>query len=391
MLPFEKALAIVLDSVSQLGSERVDIGDALNRILAEDVKSDIDMPPFNRSAMDGYACRMEDLANELAIIETIPAGKLPEKTIGPNQCAKIMTGAPVPQGADCVVMVEFTENPTEKTVRFTGSKTSRNISPKGEDLKAGDEILRKGIRIEPRHIAALASVGCVNLCVSIRPKIGIIATGNELVEPAEKPAVSQIRNSNSFQLSAQIQRVGGIVQDYGIVGDEEEKIESTLKRAITENDVVILSGGVSMGDYDLVPGVLKKNGVEVLFEKIAVKPGKPTVFGVHKDAFCFGLPGNPVAIFVIFELVVKPFLYKMMGCDFSHRDIPMPLDEAIRRKKTKRQFWVPVAITDSGRAKAVEYHGSAHIGSLCGADGLVSMNVGIAEIKKGTIVKVRLI
>ena len=391
MLPFEKALKIVLGSVQQLGSERVDIAHVVNRILAEDVTSDTDMPPFNKSAMDGYACRREDLANELTIIETIQAGASPRMAIESNQCAKIMTGAAVPQGADCVIMIEFTENPTPNTVRFAGGQTAKNICLKGEDIKAGEVVLQKGSRIRPQHIAVLASVGCTQPVVSKRPRVAVLATGDELVQPASKPGPSQIRNSNSFQLMAQIESMGAVARNYGIAKDTDKAIDKIFKEAVDQSDVVIVSGGVSVGDYDLVPGIFKRNNIDLLFEKIAVKPGKPTVFGVSEKVYCFGVPGNPVSTFVQFELLVKPFLCKLMGHNYAPPAIGIPLGESIRRKKTERQSWIPVAITDTGTLKPVEYHGSAHINALCLADGLVSIGVGVAEIEKGTIVPVRLI
>ena len=391
MLPFEKALKIVLDSARQLGSERVDIAHAVNRILAEDVTSDTDMPPFNKSAMDGYACRREDLANELTIIETIQAGASPRMAIESNRCAKIMTGAAVPQGADCVIMIEFTENPTANTVRFAGGQTANNICLKGEDIKAGEVVLQKGSRIRPQHIAVLASVGCTQPVVSKRPRVAVLATGDELVQPASKPGPSQIRNSNSFQLMAQIESMGAVARNYGIAKDTDKAIDKIFKEAVDQSDVVIVSGGVSVGDYDLVPGIFKRNNIDLLFEKIAVKPGKPTVFGVSEKVYCFGVPGNPVSTFVQFELLVKPFLCKLMGHDYAPPAIGIPLGESIRRKKTERQSWIPVAITDTGTLKPVEYHGSAHINALCIADGVVSIGVGVGEIEKGTIVPVRLI
>lgn len=391
MLPFEKALKTVLDSARQLGSERVDIAHAVNRILAEDVTSDTDMPPFNKSAMDGYACRREDLANELTIIETIQAGASPRMAIESNQCAKIMTGAAVPQGADCVIMIEFTENPTANTVRFAGGQTANNICLKGEDVKAGEVVLQKGSRIKPQHIAVLASVGCTQPVVSKRPRVAVLATGDELVQPASKPGPSQIRNSNSFQLMAQIESMGAVARNYGIAKDTDKAIDKIFKEAVDQSDVVIVSGGVSVGDYDLVPGIFKRNNIDLLFEKIAVKPGKPTVFGVSEKVYCFGVPGNPVSTFVQFELLVKPFLCKLMGHNYAPPAIGIPLGESIRRKKTERQSWIPVAITDTGTLKPVEYHGSAHINALCIADGVVSIGVGVGEIEKGTIIPVRLI
>ncbi len=391
MLPFEKALKTVLDSARRLGSERVDITRATNRILAEDVKSDIDMPPFDKATRDGYACRRKDLANELTIIEMIQAGILPRRAIEPNRCAKIMTGAAVPKGADCVIMVEFTENPTASTVRFIGENTPDYICLKGEDIKAGEVVLHKGCRIRPQHIAVLATVGYTQPVVSKRPRVAVFATGDELVQPASKPGPSQIRNSNAFQLVAQIENTGAVAKNYGIAKDTDDAIDKIFKKAVEENDVIIISGGVSMGDFDLVPGILRRNKIDLLFEKVAVKPGKPTVFGVSENIFCFGLPGNPVSTFTLFELLVKPFLYKLMSYDYKPAAVKMPLGESFRRKKTERQAWIPIVITDAGTVKKIDYHGSAHVNALCIADGLISIGVGVKELEEGTVVPVRLI
>ncbi len=391
VISFEKALDIVLSSARPVGTEEVGLADAANRVLAGDVKADMDMPPFNKSAMDGYACRRGDLAATLTVVETIPAGFTPTKTIGPNQCAKIMTGGVVPQGADCVMMKEYVETPTESTIRFVGRNTADNICVKGEDIRAGDIVLSKGTLLKPQHIAVLASVGCSRPKVSKIPKVGIVATGSELVGPASKPQPSQIRNSNSAQLSAQARGLGADVTDYGIALDTKAGIDDMLKKAIADNDVVIVSGGVSVGDFDLVPEVLRNNGIKLLFESIAVKPGKPSVFGLSEKVYCFGLPGNPMSTFVQFEILIKPFLYKLMGHDYKYHDVRMPLGESIKRKKTDRKVWFPVIITAGGTVKLIEYHGSAHISSLNCADGFISVDAGVAEIEKGKIVPVRLI
>jgi molybdopterin molybdotransferase len=391
MLPFDEAYKIVLDSAHTLGNERVDITRAANRILAEDIESDTDIPPRDISVFDGYACRRQDLANELEVVETIPAGMPPKNTIGPSQCAKIMTGATVPDGADCVFMVELSENPTAGTVRFTGEDTNDNIRPQGRDIKTGQVVLQSGTRIRPQDIAVLAMVGHAEVLVAKKPKVGIIATGDELVEPHMKPSPWRLRNSNGPQLAAQLESVGTLVTDYGIAKDTTGEIDGTFKQAACENDVVLLSGGVSMGDFDLVPGILKQNDIELLFEKIALKPGKPTVFGISEGLYCFGLPGNPVSTFVVFELLVKPFLYKLMGHDYTPPNIQIPLEETLSRKDTERRGWMPVKITDAGKLRKVEYRDSGHINALCGADGLVCMEDGVAEIQEGTIVQVRLI
>jgi molybdopterin molybdotransferase len=389
MIKFNDAFDIVIGSARRLGTERVDIDSALNRVLADDVASDVDMPPFTKSAMDGFACRRADLAEELEVIEIIRAGSRPEKAIGQGQCAKIMTGAVVPEGADCVIMKEYVERPMENTVRFSGEETADNICLKGEDIRKGDVVLRAGVKIAAQHIAVLASVGCVEPLVSLQPSVGIIATGDELVEPGREPGACQIRNSNGFQLAAQVRGAGGIARKYGIAADTEDATDGMVKKAVVENDVLILSGGVSEGDYDLVRGILEKNNVKLQFEKVAVKPGRPTVFGVSDDVFCFGLPGNPVSTFVTFELLVKPFLSKMMGHDFKPVISSRQLEKTITRKKTERDLWLPVVLKGNDKVAGIEYHGSAHINALCAADGLFCIPAGVAKIEKGTTVAVR--
>ena len=394
MLKFDDAFEIVMGSARRLGTERIGIDGALNRVLAETIVSDIDMPPFNKSAMDGFACRRADLANGLTIIEIVPAGSLPKKTIGRNQCTKIMTGGVVPEGADCVIMVEHTESVAENRIRFIGRHTADNICRRGEDVNKGDVVLQAGCKIAAQHIAVLASFGCVRPVVSLQPRVGVIATGDELVEPSRKPSACQIRNSNGFQIAAQVADASAIATNYGIARDTAGAIDGVLKKAMAENDVVILSGGVSVGDYDFVRGILEKNNVKLLFEKVRVKPGRPTVFGVWDEGeantvYCFGLPGNPVSTFILFELLVKPFLFKMMGHNFEPVISYGQLEKTIARKKTERDSWLPVSFAKNGKVRKIEYHGSAHINALCKADGLLCIPAGVAEIKEGTTVAVR--
>lgn len=391
MIPLTEALQIVLDSARPLDSERVGLADALNRILAEDVCADMDIPPFDKATVDGYACRRADLAHALTVVETIPAGVRPSKQIGPDQCAKIMTGAAMPQGADCAIMIEQTETVGGNAIRFTGEQTPDNIFPRAQDIRSGQVVLPRGSRIGPQHIAVLASVGHVRPLVAKWPKVAILAGGDELVGPAVRPGPAQIRNSNSSQLAAQLGAMGIKARDYGMVKDVADEIDRLLKAAIAENDVVLISGGVSVGDFDLVPAVLRQNDVRLLFEKMAVKPGKPTIFGLSRTGYCFGLPGNPVSTFAIFELLVKPFLYKLMGHDCSPVEVEMRLTEAVVRKDTERQSWVPVKLTSGATATPLEYHGSGHILALCEADGLIAMDIGRTRIEKDSPVRVRLL
>ncbi len=387
MITIEQAYKIVLQDVKSLETEKVSFTDSLGRILAEDVKSDIEMPPFDKSAMDGYACRKEDLGNPLEIIEVIPAGKTPEKVIGKNQCANIMTGAPIPEGADTVVQVELTEV-SGNTVKILEAPKKSNISYRAEDVKVGTKVLSKGIEIEAQHIAVCAAVGYTDVLVYRKPKVGIISTGDELVEPQNKPSLSQIRNSNGYQLIAQVKACGAEANYIGIAEDTPEDTFDKVSKALNENDIVLLTGGVSMGSFDFVPKVLEQAGVKIEFDAIAVKPGKPTTFGKAEDKYCFGLPGNPVSSFMQFDLLVKPLIYHLMGQEYQPLDIRMPMGVEYKRRNADRRAYFPVII-QNGELFPVDYHGSAHIHALSSAHGIVSIEIGKEEIKKGEMVHVR--
>jgi molybdopterin molybdotransferase len=388
MITYEEALDIVLKNSYPFKNETVQLTASYGRILAEDVFSDINMPPFNRSAVDGFACRREDLDMELEVIETIRAGIFPVKTIGKGQCTRIMTGAPVPEGADCVLMVEHTEEISSGKIRFTGDKTKSNISPYAEDVRVGDKVLALGTRIAPQHIAILAAVGCVSPVVSARPKVAVIATGDEIVEPHVKPGISQIRNSNGFQLAAQAQKAGAEAVYMGIAPDNEKDTFDFVVNALSKADIVLLTGGVSMGTFDFVPAILEKAGIEILFRTISVQPGKPTIFGIKGDKRIFGLPGNPVSSFTIFEILVKPMLRKMMGIAEPAGKMTLPLGVDYQRTRADRMQWLPVKVS-GGKAYPLEYHGSAHIFSLASADALVAIPLHVTRLSAGDLIDVR--
>ena len=389
MISFEKALDIILDSARYLGDERVDFTDSLDRVLAEDVFSDVDMPPFDKAAMDGFACRREDLSQELDVIETIAAGQVPQKSIGPGQCTRIMTGAMIPEGADTVIMVEQTKETGTERIHFTAEKTTSNIARKAEDVKVGDIMWRKGQPIKPSHIAIFSAVGCTDPLVAKQPRVAILSTGDELVEPNEKPGPGMIRNSNAWQLMAQVKQAGSIPNYMGIVPDTREDTDIAISKALAENDVVLLTGGVSMGDFDFVPEIMQKNKVDIRFQKVAVKPGRPTVFGVTDKSWIFGLPGNPVSSFINFEIFVKPLLYKLMGNEFKPVELTLPMGVNFKRKKADRLEWVPVKINENAEVVPASYHGSAHIHAVCLSDAIMSVAVDTYEIAKGEFVNVR--
>jgi len=389
MITFEEALAILNKVNAKQVSEHVELVNASGRILAENIYSDIEMPPFNKAAVDGYACRRSELPGPFEVLEVVPAGVVPAFAVGSGQCSKIMTGAMVPEGADTMIMVEHTEELPDGRIRFTSAKTSSNIAWKAEDVKEGQLVLEKGTLLKPQHIAILASVGQHKPLVARQPVIGIISTGDELVEPWQKPGAGQIRNSNAHQLLAQAAAAGFPSNYTGIAPDTPEGTRTMIEKGFASSDILILTGGVSMGDYDHVPEVLRQMGVEILFKSIAMQPGRPTVFGTMQDKFLFGLPGNPVSSFVQFELLVKHLAYCLMGHNFKPSVMRLPMAFEYRRKKAERKSFIPVRINTNGQIEPLEYHGSAHIHAYEGADAILAVELGELTIEAGALRDVR--
>ncbi len=389
MITFEEAFKIVMEYVFETKTETIPFTDSYNRILDEDIISDIDMPPFDRSAVDGYACHRIDLNNELEVVEVIAAGKVPVQKVGKNKCSKIMTGAIVPDGCDVVIMVEESEILTGNRIRFTGIDPKLNMSFRGEDVRKGDIVLKKAKVIQPQDIAIMASVGHTKVSVKKKPLVGIISTGDELVNPSEIPGISQIRNSNAYQLAAQIARAGAEGCDYGIAADDETITFKIIEKAIQECDIVIITGGVSMGDFDFVPSVLESAGVKILFDRVNVQPGKPTTFGLHPKSLVFGLPGNPVSSFIQFEMLIRPLINKMMGHNWRHPVQNLPLGVNYERKSFARLGFIPVKINEKMEVIPVDFHGSAHITALSDSDGIIVLQPGIKFLRKGETVNVR--
>ncbi|HQQ12599.1 MAG TPA: molybdopterin molybdotransferase MoeA [Bacteroidales bacterium] len=391
MISFEEARKKMAENIPLKGTERVRFQQTINRVLAEDIFSDINMPPFDKSAVDGYACRRADLQKPLQLLEVIAAGSVPKFSIEEGYCSKIMTGAMLPPGADCVVMVEQAIQTEDGIVTFTDARTKNNIALMGEDVSEGNKVLNKGTRIKAQHIAVLAAVGAVKPLVYERAKVVVFSTGDELTEPENKPGNGKIRNSNSSQLIEQIRSTGADVSYGGIIPDEPETTYKMITNAVSGNDLVILSGGISMGDFDYIPELLTSLGFEISFRSIAVQPGKPSVFARSHNCFILGLPGNPVSSFNIFELLGKPFLYRLMGHHFEVPLVRMPLAETYTRKAINRLAFVPATINKEGKVCPVSYHGSAHINALTDAQVLFSVPLGIERIAEGDLVDVRFI
>ncbi|MBM4041510.1 MAG: molybdopterin molybdotransferase MoeA, partial [Planctomycetes bacterium] len=317
MIPFDDALKAVLAAATRMEAVRHPLEDAVGLVLAEDATSDVDMPPFRKSAMDGFAVIAADLATPpatLSIVEEIPAGAVPTKAIEPGQCARIMTGAPVPEGADAVVRVEDTEpgaGPGDVIIRKAVAKDA-NICFRAEDVARGDVVLRAGGVIRALDVPTLAACGCAEVPAFRRPTVAVLSTGNEVVPVGRVPRAGQIRDANAPYLAARLRQLGIEGRLLGIARDTPAALRRALREGL-ESDVLVVSGGVSAGDFDLVPAVLGKLGVEVLFDSVAMQPGRPTLFGRREGCLVFGLPGNPVSVLVAAELLVVPALKAMIG------------------------------------------------------------------------------
>ncbi len=389
MEAFEKIQQIISHTKSSHTVEEKTLKDITGHVLQQDIVSDMDMPPFDKSAMDGYACCKQDIANPLKLIEVIAAGSVPVNEIKENQCSKIMTGAKVPIGADCVFMVEDAEKIDENTVRCINLKTKTNICYRGEDCKNGDILLQKGRIIKSEHLPIMASAGYTRVKVSRMPTIGLIVTGSELVEPDQKPDNGKIRNSNAIQISALCKKMNLEVKYYGIVVDDIKQLSTVFNMAMNETDVIMITGGASMGDYDLVPELLSVSGFEIIWERTGLKPGNPMSFSYKNNKYCFGLSGNPVSCMVQFEYLVKPLLYKLLGGHYIPPVIKAEMAMDFHRKNSSRFGIIPVLINTHGLVELLPFNGSAHLNALAGANALMEVATGINELKKGEYAYVR--
>ena len=323
MLSFEQALTEVEARLTAAGltpaAEIVSLGEAWGRVLAEDVHADRDYPPFNRSTRDGFAVRSQDVTQAETVLTLdgeVRAGEYFKKEIGPGHCASIMTGAPLPTGTDAVVMVEYTQTQGHKVTIERPVASFDNVVHKGSEAQAGQSILARGMRLRAGEIGLLASVGREKLAVNVRPRIAILPTGDEVVPIGRKPEWYQVRNSNSAMLAAVVASAGGTPWEIGIGPDRKEALRNLIVKAL-EADMLLLSGGVSMGKYDFVEDVLEDLGAEFYFRSVAIRPGKPLVFGRVQGKFFFGLPGNPVSGFVTCNLFARPTIGALMGCEFQ--------------------------------------------------------------------------
>jgi molybdopterin molybdotransferase len=334
MLAFLEARARVIETIraaraasaasATIKSEPIELGDALGRVLARPIVADRDYPPFNRSTRDGFAVRAEDLAAPgaaLEIVGEIRAGASFAGVIGPGQCAEIMTGAAVPEGADAVVMVEHTHVAGGRMRSERVAELGQNIAARASEARGGDVLLAAGARMGAAEMGVAAQVGSARVEVAPRPRVAILSTGDEVVGVGDSAGPLQIRNSNGVSVAALVGMAGGAAIGLGNAADNTDVLHGLIEKGLRGSDILILSGGVSAGKYDLVEPVLKAMGAEFFFDAVAIRPGRPTVFGRCRNVWIFGLPGNPASTMVTFDLFVRPALELLQGAEA----MPMPL------------------------------------------------------------------
>ena len=405
MISVDEALKIVLDSVSGMGTEEINIQESFNRILGEDIVSDINIPGFDNSSMDGFAVIAEDiaLASEenpatLEIIDKIRAGSTSKRTLSGKQAIKIMTGATIPKGANSVVMVEDTrasfygKEAQEHVNIFKAVNAGENIRYAGESIKKGGLVMEKGETLTPAHIGMLASLGISKIKVSKKPRVAILATGDEIVGIGEEITGGKIRSANNYTLSALMEKCGAIPVNMGIVKDDIDEIEARIRECL-DCDVIITSGGVSVGDFDFVKDVVEeKLNADIKFWKVAVKPGKPILFALKGGKPIFGLPGNPVSSMVSVEMFVRPAISKMLSKKVVvEGEVDAVILENLKRNDKRRHLVRAVTEWKGGQYQTISTgsQSSGILQSLVKANSLIIFPETIEKIKKGDKVKVR--
>ena len=384
MISFEEALATV-DRVlgdRRVETESVSVHEAHGRVLAEAPASRLDLPPFDKSAMDGYAVMADDVRDQYRVLEFIPAGKSPSVPLEVGAASKVMTGAPVPAGAGRVIMVEDTDGGDE-TVRVGKHSSRANICKKAEDVHVGQEILPRGTKLDSLGVANLIACGIADVCVRRRVRLAIITTGDEIVERVEDITPGKIMNSNGPLLRCLAKESHLEVAFQRIVPDDAEALDEAIIAAAGVADLILFSGGVSAGDLDLVPDCLKAAGFTIHFDRVAMKPGKPLTFATRQDAVVFGLPGNPVSVFSSFYLFVRRAVATLSARTPPRGFFLAPLGRALKQKRADRTAFLPAALDADGRVQPLDFHGSAHLLALSSADGFLQIPQGVREISEG--------
>jgi molybdopterin molybdotransferase len=401
MISFHEARNKMLEGIKPLPSEKCPLADLLGRVLAQDITTSFDIPPRDNSAMDGFAVIASDVANAteqdpitLQVIEDVPAGKVSTKSLKSGQAIRIMTGAQVPEGADAVVPVELTSKGIKNIeVRILNAvKQGANIRRQGEDVKAGQSLITQGTRLRPQEVGLIASLGLTEALAIRQPVVGILSSGNEIAQPGQPLKPGQIYDANRFSVAGQVREAGACVNDYGIVLDDLNSIKDALNKASQECDVIITSGGVSVGDYDLMKQALSELG-SMNFWQVKQKPGKPLAFGHINGKPVIGLPGNPVSSMVVCDQYVRPLLLNMQGCrDIFKKPISAVCDQDIRKQAGRTEFLRTKVEWREGayHAMLTGPQGSGILTSMVQADGLMILPEECGGVKQGDMVQVEL-
>ncbi len=400
-ITLEEAQSQLLELVKTMGDEKVGIDDALSRVLFTDIRALENIPPFARSAFDGYAFRAKDIQSatenkpvELKVLEEIPAGYAPSKKVIPGTAIKVMTGAPIPEGADAVSKYELIERDGEIIKIDFSCNSGANIIPPGEDIKAGQKIIAGGTQITPPIIGILASLGIEKIPVYKEPTIAIISTGDELIEINEPLRPAKIRNSNRYSLQAYIKDLGGQPIAVGTAKDRPEEVQAYIEKALARADMVITTGGASVGDYDVLEDALGLMGADILFHGIDIKPGSPTLAAKMGDKLILCLSGNPASAMVVFQLLGTPLIKKMTGAlNYLPDEIEGVLMDNFQKKSPKRRLLRGALFIDKGQIsiKLTGIQKNTALSSMIGCNIIADVPAGSEALKKGQVLKAYLV
>jgi molybdopterin molybdotransferase len=393
MISLERALNVVLERVKPVAIEKVRLADAYHRVLAEVVYSKVAMPPFDRSPLDGYAYRagnLEAVPLRLKVVSEIPAGVWPEREIGPGECARIFTGAPIPNGANCVVRQEDTEFDGTEVLIHHPVLAGSNIVKKGEEIQDGEVVLGQGTLLSPAAVGLLAALGVDEVCVYRRPKVGVLSTGTELMDVGSSLLPGKIYNSNTYTIQGLLLEAGCEVKVASFVADDLEETIHALE-SLHDTDVVVTTGGASVGEYDLIRDALTGAGCELLFWKVNLKPGTPAAVGIKGEKLYFALSGNPAAAMITFELLVRPALRKLKGRPSQERVFPVYMASGFGKSGKQRRFLRARAVYRNGEIWADPNYtqGSGVLRSMIGSHLLVDVPGGHGPVQEGEKLQAR--
>lgn len=396
-IPVEELQARIAAAVAPLPAQQIQLARARGLVLAEDIVAQVALPPFANSAMDGYAARVADLGGasaqrpvRLPVVGEIGAGNAGVRTLQAGQVAKIMTGAPIPEGCDTVVPYEWTDRGSDIVTITEASTPGQHVRVAGEDVRVGDHMLPIGTRLGPGQLGLIAALGRATVLVHPRPRVVVISTGSELCEPGRPLAPDSIYDANSHLIAASAEALGATARRVGIVPDDPAGFLAALHAELAEADLVVTSGGVSQGDFDVVKEALIANGA-MWFGPVAMQPGKPQGFGLIEGVPIFTLPGNPVSSYISFEVFVAPAVRRMLGAAIVHRRTrPATLTRAVSSPAERRQFLRGEYVGDAGGARVapVGGHGSHLLGSLARSNALIVIPEDVTSVAEGATVQV---